>query len=116
MYPRVFSSSGEPGGRGPNSTCLRTCSNARSPSKSDLRDESDDDAFEGVASTGLLAPLGQPSSISEAISTNARVRNRDERFGGSFNEGVWSLIMLAQIDRSGLEPNQTCLSSSGAPR
>jgi hypothetical protein len=33
MYARVFSSSGEPGGRGPKSICFRTWSIARSPLK-----------------------------------------------------------------------------------
>src|SRR5918999_4801559 len=32
MYSRVRASSDEPAGRGPNSTCLRTCSKARAPS------------------------------------------------------------------------------------
>src|SRR5215210_6839410 len=33
MYSRALASSAEPAGRGPISTCLRTCSKARSPSK-----------------------------------------------------------------------------------
>src|ERR687884_38164 len=32
MYSRVLASSADPAGRGPNSTCLRTCSKARAPS------------------------------------------------------------------------------------
>src|ERR1044071_1126193 len=32
MYSRVRASSADPAGRGPNSTCLRTCSKARAPS------------------------------------------------------------------------------------
>src|ERR1051325_6934648 len=37
MYSRARASSAEPAGRGPSSTCLRTCSKARAPSKAMFR-------------------------------------------------------------------------------
>src|SRR5882672_5907360 len=61
MYARVFSSSGDPGGRGPNSTCFRTYSKARAASKSLLAG-----AFvtgvDELSSAGLFELLGQPSN------------------------------------------------------
>src|SRR5881398_2510118 len=82
MYTRSFSSSAEPAGLGPNSTCLRTCSKARSPSKSEapFDDGLDAEGEEDLSSTGLLdVPLGQPNSSSGTNNTNAKDKYRDKR-------------------------------------
>src|SRR5581483_3343315 len=65
---RVFSSSGEPGGRTPNSTCLRTYSNALSPSKSVFRVF----AGSGVAEfTSVLLPFpGHPKRTNNKRNAN----------------------------------------------
>src|SRR6266550_7524401 len=91
MYPRAFSNSADPAGRGPNSTCLRTCSNARSPSKSDFADDAGGGA---KPSAGLLVLLGQPSRRNGTIRTNARAKKRDEFFKGSVSEE--SLIIVCE--------------------
>ena len=101
MYPRVFSSSGEPGGRGPNSTCLRTCSKARSPSKSEapLGDGLDVEGEEDFSSMGLFeVPLGQPNSSSRTSNAEARVKYRDKR-SDEGNEG-WSSVDIVIIGPS----------------
>src|SRR5258708_11365318 len=95
MYPRVFSSSADPAGRGPNSTCLRTCSKARSPSKADFAGAEDADGGAGP-SVGLLVLLGQPIIISGPIRISARAKNRISK--GLFGAGVWSVVI---IDESG---------------
>src|SRR5438128_9365543 len=82
MYARSFSSSAEPAGLGPNSTCLRTCSNARSPSNSEVPFDDGLDAAgeEGLSSTGLLdVPLGQPNSSSGTNNKKPNVKHRDKR-------------------------------------
>src|SRR3989442_4146921 len=101
MYPRVFSSSGEPGGRGPNSTCLRTCSKARSPSKSEAPFDAGVDAEgeEGLSSLGLLeVPLGQPNSSNGTNNKKANVKYRDKRS----DEGKerWSSVDIVIIFKS----------------
>src|SRR5437867_4245104 len=81
MYTRSFSSSAEPAGLGPNSTCLRTCSKARSPSKSEAPFDAgvNVDGDEGLSSMGLLdVPLGQPNSSSGA-NNKANLKYRDKR-------------------------------------
>src|SRR5881227_855717 len=81
MYPRVFSSSGEPGGRGPNSTCLRTCSKARSPSNSEADFAGEELESAGLESTGLGPLLGHPNNIKGSASTVAKEKKRlDFRF------------------------------------
>src|SRR6266853_6674121 len=93
MYSRVFSSSTDPAGRGPNSTCLRTCSKARSPSKADFAGAEEADGGAGP-SAGLLVLLGQPSSMNGPIRTNAKAKKCDEVFNGSFGAGVWSVVII----------------------
>src|SRR6267154_3673211 len=90
MYPRVFSSSADPAGRGPNSTCLRTCSKARSPSKADFAGAEEADGGAGP-SAGLLVLLGHPISINGPIRISARAKTRISK--GSFGAGVWSVVM-----------------------
>src|SRR5205807_7295336 len=96
MYPRVFSSSGEPGGRGPNSTCLRTCSKARSPSKSEAVFAGEDEESAGLESTGLGPLLGQPSNINGRVSSVASEKKRlDLRFNS--DERVWFGMLSVSV-------------------
>src|SRR5438874_7461013 len=101
MYARSFSSSAEPAGLGPNSTCLRTCSKARSPSKSEapFDDGLDVEGEEGLSSMGLLdVPLGQPNSSNGTNNKKAKVKYRDKRS----DEGKerWSSVDIVIIVKS----------------
>src|SRR5260221_14082323 len=92
---RVCSSSADPAGRGPNSTCLRTCSKARSPSKAD---------FAGAAggaedpSAGLFVLPGQPSRPNGTIRTNARTKERDTFPVGPWREELLSLVIIRESE------------------
>src|SRR6267143_3965419 len=101
MYARSLSSSAEPAGLGPNSTCLRTCSKARSPSKSEapFDDELEVGGEEGLSSTGLLeVPLGQPKSSSGTSNSRAEVKYRDKR--GDEGKESWSSVDIVIIGPS----------------
>src|SRR5260370_6821824 len=101
MYARSFSSSAEPAGLGPNSTCLRTCSKARSPSKSEAPLDAGIDAEgeEGLSSTGLLeVPLGQPKSSSRTSNSKAKVKYRDKR--ADEGKESWSSVDIMIISAS----------------
>src|SRR6266496_845642 len=98
MYARSFSSSAEPAGLGPNSTCLRTCSKARSPSKSEARfdDGLDAEGEEGFSSVGLLdVPLGQPNSSNGTNNKKANVKYRDKR--SDEGKESWSSVDIVII-------------------
>src|SRR5205807_10558838 len=82
MYARSFSSSAEPAGLGPNSTCFRTCSKARSSSESEepFDDGLDAEGEEAFSSEGLLdVPLGQPNSSNGTNDKKANLKYRDKR-------------------------------------
>lgn len=57
MYSRVLANSADPGGRGPNSSCLRTCVMARSPLKATALGTTSE-TFAGRVATPTLPPSG----------------------------------------------------------